>query len=119
MVTAAQLSRLDAKLGVLAAAIDTDGQPVTVVVFPSETREFALQRHQELRPDHAGRLVRFEYRNQERDHVREMFAVHTPEELRTVLDHMDADGRGLTAGRRMLREAHGLDDENDRHNHPD
>jgi hypothetical protein len=66
MVTAAQLSRLDAKLGVLAAAIDEDGQPVAVVVFRSETRDFALQRHRELRPDHADRPVRFEHRNDPR-----------------------------------------------------
>jgi hypothetical protein len=55
----------------------------------------------------------------ERDNVREMFAVHTPEELRAVLDHIDAKGRGLTVGQRMLRDAHGWDDGNDRHNHPD
>jgi hypothetical protein len=55
MVTAAQLSRLDAKLGALVAAIDTDSKPITVVVFSDETRELALQRHRELRPDHAGR----------------------------------------------------------------
>src|SRR5262245_7020542 len=94
MVTAGQLSRLDAKLDALAAAIDTDSRSITVVVFQGETREFALQRHRELRPDHAGRLVRFEYRNQERDDVREMFAVHTPEELQAVIDRIEAKGRG-------------------------
>lgn len=51
MVTAAQLSRLDAKFDALAVAI-------TVVVFSGETREFALQRHQELRPDQAVPVTR-------------------------------------------------------------
>ena len=32
MVTATQVARLDAKLGALAAAIDADNQPITVVV---------------------------------------------------------------------------------------
>jgi hypothetical protein len=36
---------LDAKLDALAAVIDTASQPITVVVFSGETREFALQRH--------------------------------------------------------------------------
>ena len=53
MVTATQVSRLDAKLGALVAAIDTDNQPITVMVFRRETREFSLQRHRELRTDHA------------------------------------------------------------------
>jgi len=39
-----------------------DGRPITVVVFQGEAREFALARHRELRPDHAGRPVRFEDR---------------------------------------------------------
>jgi hypothetical protein len=99
--------------------MDTDSKPITVAAFQGETRKFALRRHLELRPSHVGRLVRFEYRNMERDNVREMFAVHTPEELRAVLDHIDAKGRGLTVGQRMLRDAHGWDDGNDRHNHPD
>jgi hypothetical protein len=45
-----ELLRLDAKLDTLVAAIDTDNQPITVVVFQGETREFALRRHRELRP---------------------------------------------------------------------
>jgi hypothetical protein len=45
MVTATQLSRLDAKLGALVAAIDTDSKPITVTVFSGETRASALQRH--------------------------------------------------------------------------
>jgi hypothetical protein len=93
MVTATQLSRLDAKLDALAAAIDTDCQPIIGVVYSRETREYAAPAARELRPDHAGRSARFEYRNEERDEVREMFAVHTPEELQPVLDHIDAKGR--------------------------
>ena len=82
-VTAAQLSRLDAKLDALL-------QPITVVVFSGERSKFVLQRHQELQVDRAGRPVRFEYRNQERDDDREMFVVHTPEELQPVMDRIEA-----------------------------
>jgi len=106
MVTAAQLSRLDAKLDALAIAIDTDSQPITVVVFLDETRKFALARHRELRPDHAGRPVRFEHRNAQRDDVREMFAVHTTDELQAIMDRIDARGRDKTTGERMLANAH-------------
>lgn len=63
-----------------------------VAVFRGESREFALARHRELRPDHAGRLLRFEYRSEELDDVREMFAVHTPEELQAVIDRIEAKG---------------------------
>ena len=66
MVTAGQLWRLDAKLDALVPAIDTDSQVITVVVFSGETPDFALQRHRELRPDQAGRPVRFEHRNEPR-----------------------------------------------------
>ena len=104
MVTATQVSRLDAKLGALVAAIDTDNRPIAIVVFRGETREFALQRHRELRPNHAGRLVRFEHRNEQRTEVAEMFSVHTPAELQAIMDNIEAEGRGLTVGRRMLRD---------------
>ena len=117
MVTAAQVLRLDAKLGALAAAIDTDSQSITVVVFSGETREFALQRHRELRPDHGCRPVRFEHRNEERDDVPEIFAVHTPKEVRAVLDRIEAKGRGRPIGEQMLADAHSRDDENDRPNY--
>jgi hypothetical protein len=108
MVTAGQLSRMDAKLDALAAAIDTDSRAITVVVFAGETREFALQRHRKLRTDQAGRPVRFEHRNEERHEVREMFAVHMPDELQAVLDRIEAVGGGLTVGQRMLEDAHRL-----------
>ena len=59
-----------------------------------ETPDFALQRHPELWPDHAGRLVRFEHRNEPRTEVAEMFAVHTRDELKAVLDRIEAEGVG-------------------------
>ena len=98
MVTAGQISRLDAKLDALVAAIDTDSQAITVVLFAGETCDFALQRHRVLRPDHAGRPVRFEHRNEERDEVREMFAVHAPQELQAVIDRIEAQCRGKSIG---------------------
>jgi hypothetical protein len=107
MVTATQLSRLDAKLDTLVAAIDTDNQPINVVAFQGEGREFALARHQELRPDHAGRPVRFEHRNVPRTEVAEMFATHTPDELQAVLDRIEAEGRGKPIGEQVLADAHG------------
>jgi hypothetical protein len=119
MVTATQLSRLDAKLDTLVAAIDTDNQPINVVAFQGEGREFALARHRELRPDHAGRPVRLEYRNEERDGVREMFATHTPDELQAVLDCIEANSRGKPIGEQVLADARGWDAENDRNNRRD
>src|SRR5262245_49458562 len=50
-----------------------------------------------------------------RTEVAEMFAVHTP----GGLDRIEAAGGGLTVGQRMLRDAHGWDDENDRNNRRD
>ena len=99
---AGQRSRLDAKLDALAAAIDTDSRPITIVVFAGETREFALQRHRELRPDHAGRSVRFKHHNEPRTEVAEMFAVHAPEELQAVIDRIEANGRRKPIGEQML-----------------
>jgi hypothetical protein len=119
MVSAGQLSRLDAKLDALVAAIDTDSQPITIVVFQGETREFALQRHRGLRPHHAGRPVRFEHRNEPRTRVAEMFAVHTPDELKALLDRIEAEGRGKPIGEQVLADAHGWGDERDRPNHRD
>jgi hypothetical protein len=92
---------------------------VTVAVFSGETRELDRQRHRELRPNHTGRLVRFEYRNEEPADAREMFAVHTPNELQAVLDRIEAEGRGKPIGSRMLADAHGRDAENDRPDHRD
>jgi hypothetical protein len=42
-----------------------------------------------------------------------------PDELQAKMDRIEAEGRGLTVLQRMLRDAHGWDDENDRPNHPD
>ena len=98
MVTAAQLSRLDAKLDELTAVIDTDSQPITVVAFAGETSEFALRRHRELRPDHAGQLVRFEHRWEPRTELAGMFAAHTQDELQAVIARIGEAGRGLMVG---------------------
>ena len=73
----------------------------------------------ELRPDHAGRPVRFEYRGRERTEAEELLAVHTPAEIRAAIERIDAAGDGLTVGQRILRDAHGWDDENDRPNQRD
>jgi len=61
--------------------------------------------------------VRFEYRNEERDGVREMFAVHTREELRAVLDRIEVKGGGKPIGEQMWADAHRRGDERDRPNH--
>src|SRR5262245_317481 len=100
MVTAAQVSRMDAKLDALVAAIDTDSQPITVAVFSGETREFALQRHREVRPDHAGRLVRFEHRWEPRTELAEMSAVHTSDEFQVIMEHIEAERRSIVAHQR-------------------
>ena len=77
------------------------------MVLSPETRAFALQRHCELRLDHAGRPVRFEYRNEERDDVREI-SRHAPEELQAVIGLIDAKERRRAVGERMLADAHGF-----------
>jgi hypothetical protein len=77
------------------------------VLDGQRAREPLLQRHRELRPDHAGRPVRFEHRNEERDDVREMFAVHTPKELQAVTDRIEAKGGGKPIGEQVLADAHG------------
>ena len=78
-----------------------------------------LQRHRELRPNHAGRSVRFEHRNDPRNEAAEMFAVHTAGELKAVLARIEAEGRGKPIGEQMLADAHWRDDENDRCKHRD
>ena len=88
MVTTAQVNRLDAKIDALTAAIDTDSQPITVWIFDGETPDQAAARHRELRPDHAGRVIRFEYRYLPRHPVEEMFAVQTPEEIRAAVERI-------------------------------
>jgi hypothetical protein len=90
-----------------------------VVVCQGETHEFALQRHRELRPEHAGRSVRFEHRNEPRTEIAEMFTVRTPEELKAVIDRIEAKGRGKPIGEQMLADACVRDAENDGPNHRD
>jgi len=63
--------------------------------------------------------VQFEYRNEERDDLREMLAVHTPEELQAVIDCIEAKGRGKPIGEQKLADAHWRDAENDHPNHRD
>jgi len=63
--------------------------------------------------------VRFEYRNEERDDLREMFAVHAPQELQAVIDRIEAQCRGKPKGEQMLADAHWRDADNDRFNHRD
>lgn len=47
------------------------------VVFQDEAREFALRRHLEQRPTHAGPRMWFEYLNEQRTELAEMLATHT------------------------------------------
>src|SRR5262245_5193777 len=100
MVTAAQVSRMDAKLDALVAAIDTDSQPITVAVVSGETREFAVQRHPEAQPDQPGLLVRFENRWQPRTERAEMSAVHTSVEFQVIMQHIAAERRSIVAHQR-------------------
>jgi hypothetical protein len=51
--------------------------------------------------------------------VREMFAVHAPEELQTVLDRIEVKGRGKPIGEQMLADALWRDAEYGRPNHRD
>ena len=70
----AQLDKLAGRIEGLAALFDPN-QPVCVAVFSGESEAFAMQRHRELRPEHAGRCVRFNYRRNERSEVHELTAV--------------------------------------------
>jgi hypothetical protein len=48
-----------------------------------------------------------------------MFAAHTPDELKAVLDRIEANGRSTPIGEQVLADAHGWGDENDRPDHSD
>ena len=74
MVTRAAIDRLGARIEALAAVIDPGAGTIAVAVFAGETPEFALQRHCELRPEHAGRRARFDRRARERDEMHELCA---------------------------------------------
>ena len=63
--------------------------------------------------------MRFEHRNEERDEVHEMFAALAPDELRAVIDRIEANGRGKPIGEHVLADAYGWDDERDRPDHSD
>ena len=102
MATKAQLDRLAGRIAALAATLDPD-LPIRVTVFAGETEAFAMQRHRELRPEHAGRLVRFHREITERTEVYEAFAAWgaTPAEeaeidvwFRKLLDEIDEKQRG-------------------------
>jgi hypothetical protein len=68
--------KLSNQITALSEAIDPDTGAVTVAVFAGETPEFASRRHRELRPEHAGRRVRFDYRPNKRDEWHEWGDVH-------------------------------------------
>ena len=98
MVTTAQIDRIGRRVDHLAAAIDAD-ETVGVVVFAGESPGFALQRHQDRRPDHAGRPVRLEYRSEARCYVGELFAVHSDAEIQAVIERIDTKGAPQDGGR--------------------
>jgi len=98
MVTKSQLAAMAAKIDSLAGALE--GGPVKVTVFRGETEEQALQRHRKLRPDHAGRRVRFQHRlHVERDARNEFLATalssgEDERRLRELIAQHDAETRG-------------------------
>jgi hypothetical protein len=83
MVTKAQLDRFASRIDGLTSALGGPDEPIKVTVFRGETAAFAMERHRTLRPEHAGRLVRFVYMNDDdRTEINELYAVSgaTPEE---------------------------------------
>jgi hypothetical protein len=73
MATKATLDKLAARVEALAIALDHP--PIEVVVFLNETADFAMQRHRELRPEHAGRRVTLVYDINERTEGIEYYTV--------------------------------------------
>lgn len=114
MVTAAQIDRLGRRIAQLGAAIDPGEEAVKVVVFRGESPDFALARHRELRPEHAGRLVRIEHRNVERGEAEELCAVFlgaTSEDkaaFKVWLANKPKDTLGDHVARLLGRAANGL-----------
>ena len=98
MVTKSQLAAMAAKIDSLAGALE--GGPVKVTVFRGETEEQALQHHRKLRPDHAGRRVRFQHRlHVERDARSEYLATalsssEDEQWLRELIAQHDGETRG-------------------------
>ena len=68
MVTRSQVGKLASRIDDLTSALGVD-QAIKVTVFYGETEAFAMERHRTLRPEHAGRRVRFEYVDGERSAV--------------------------------------------------
>ena len=102
MVTRSQVDKLASHIERLSCALGVD-QPIKVTVFNGETEAFAMERHRALRPEHAGRLVRFHREITERTEVYEAFAAWgaTPAEeaeidvwFRKLLDEIDEKQRG-------------------------
>ncbi len=75
MVTRVQLDRISSRIEELASLINPNAGAVTVAVFAGEAAEFALQRHCELRPEHRGRPVRYDFRSNKRNELHELSAV--------------------------------------------
>jgi hypothetical protein len=65
-----------------------------VVVFRGELPKVAIARHMELRPGHRDRRIRLEYRNDTRNHVNELFAVHSLGEIRAVMEAISLQNTG-------------------------
>jgi hypothetical protein len=75
MATKAQLDKLATRVEALAIALDPN-RPIDVTVFVGETADFAMRRHRELRPEHAGRRVALVYdSNNQRTEGLECYAV--------------------------------------------
>lgn len=75
MVTRQQTKNIASRIDALAQALDPHSGAVRVVVFGDETPEFAMRRHVELRPEHAGRRVVIDRERQARRDVHELSAV--------------------------------------------
>jgi hypothetical protein len=75
MATRHQITRLGAQIERLAAVLDPDDALVTVAVFDGETADFALSWHCRRRPEHAGRRVQLEWRNETRREASDVCAL--------------------------------------------
>ena len=99
MVTKAAMDKLAARIEALASMIDPGAGAITVAVFDGETTEFALGRHCELRPEHRGRRVQYEWRTNKRDELHELAAVWAGatvadfEEFRRGIEELRAKNR--------------------------
>lgn len=80
-------------------------QAVRVIVFRGELPQVAIARHMELRPEHRGRPINLEYRNDARDHVHELFAVHSLDEIRAVMEAISRANKGNLGDQIVKRRA--------------